>query len=74
MQQTEQACCKTCKHFRQHYVQYGRRYDWANCGHCVYPRLKTRAPDTPACGHYRPRGEKKETPKAERGAEGKQGR
>lgn len=37
--------CRNCRHFRQHYIQLGRRYVTTNCGHCVYPRLKSRRPD-----------------------------
>lgn len=48
----EQQTCKTCKHFRQHYIKSGRRYDAINCGHCVRPRLKTRGPLHPACERY----------------------
>lgn len=46
--------CKTCKHLRQHYVRRSRGYAWTNCGHCVYPRLKLRRPDTTACDKFRP--------------------
>ena len=51
--------CKTCKHFRQHYVQFGRRYGEVYCGHCVHPRLKSRLPDTPACKHFAEREQAK---------------
>jgi hypothetical protein len=44
--------CATCKHYVQHYVQHGRRYGAAYCGHCRYPRLKSRKPDTPACDKF----------------------
>ena len=47
--------CKDCKHFRQHYIRFGYRYDTAACGHCVYPRLKHRRPDTQACVHFKQR-------------------
>lgn len=48
----EKDSCQNCRHFRQHYVSDGKRYDPAYCGHCVYPRVKTRKPDTPACIHF----------------------
>lgn len=48
---------KKCKHFIQHYLQQGRRYSPLNCGHCRYPGLKPRKPDTPACTHYKEREE-----------------
>ena len=44
--------CATCKHFYQHYVRHGRGYVKTGSGHCVYPRIKLRHDDTPACKHY----------------------
>ena len=35
---------------------YGAEKNWylkTSCGHCVYPRLKHRKADTPACSHFR---------------------
>lgn len=52
MQDIELLCVK-CKYFRQHYVKMGYRYATANCGHCIYPRLKHRTPQHKACGHYK---------------------
>lgn len=47
--------CKDCKHFRQHYIRYGRGcYRECNWGHCVFPRRKLRRPGTPACSHFQP--------------------
>ena len=48
--------CQNCKHFRQHYIKAGRRYQELEEGHCVYPRLKQRERRTKACGHFRARG------------------
>ena len=48
----EEKYCEDCKYFRQHYITDGTRYDYVYCGHCVYPRLKTRKPDTPACFYF----------------------
>lgn len=31
--------CINCQHFYRHYQKNGRPLE---CGHCVYPRLKTR--------------------------------
>jgi len=45
--------CETCKHFRQHYGKFGKRYTVIGCGHCVYPMLKHRKPDTKTYGHYK---------------------
>lgn len=55
--------CKDCQHFRQHYVFFlETRYDPVPCGHCVYPRLKHRRPDTFACIYFkRPNQTEKET-------------
>ena len=47
--------CKHCKHFRQHYIKFGKSYREILYGHCVYPRLKKRNTDSPACNHYKSR-------------------
>ena len=48
--------CATCIHFRRHYIHFDEfRFTEVPCGHCVYPRLKHRKPDTPACVHYKPK-------------------
>ena len=45
--------CKECKHFRTHYVKIdNHHYETAGCGHCVYPRLKHRKPETFACVYF----------------------
>lgn len=62
----EEKVCRACRHFRQHYVRFGRSYREAHCGHCVYPRVKSRAPDTKACGAF----EEKKTEKMRVGPEG----
>ncbi len=49
--------CENCKHYIQHYVRHGRGYIIVYCGHCRYPRLKHRKPDTPACAHYKQKEE-----------------
>ena len=47
--------CKDCIHFRPHYVRRGRNwYLRTACGHCVYPRLKHRKEETPACNNFKP--------------------
>lgn len=54
-QLTRSKVCQQCQHFRRHYVRQGRRrYIPIMVGHCVYPRLKGRAADTPACAHFVP--------------------
>ena len=44
--------CKDCFHYIQHYVIFGKDLMTAYCGHCTYPRIKDRKPDTPACGKF----------------------
>ena len=47
----EAPLCVNCRHFYQHYNAKGQR---VRCGHCDYPRVKTRmAYDI--CGHFRRR-------------------
>ena len=54
--------CKYCQHFRQHYVfWYTDRYQEVPCGHCVYPRLKHRRTDCPACVHFQKKPKHTET-------------
>ncbi len=45
--------CESCKHFRQHYIKFGYRYNKVPSGHCVYPGRKLRRSETPACPHYK---------------------
>lgn len=48
--------CRNCKHFRLHYVKFGRgSYRETYDGHCVYPRLKRRETTTKACENFKPR-------------------
>lgn len=44
--------CKTCKYFTQHYVLTEQYAMPVECGHCCCPRVKKRAPDSPACANY----------------------
>lgn len=48
----EEKVCGQCGHFRQHYTLDDQSCMTVCCGHCVFPRLKNRRPDTPACGHF----------------------
>ncbi len=48
----ENKTCENCKYFRQHYSKLGKRYIETVYGHCVYPRLKRRETDSPACEHH----------------------
>lgn len=45
---SETPLCVNCQHFYQHYNENGQA---VQCGHCAYPRVKTRMPyDT--CGQF----------------------
>ena len=46
--------CGACRHFYQHYVLDAQSCVKVCCGHCAYPRLKSRKPDTPACRNFAP--------------------
>ena len=48
----EEKICKTCTHYRRHYILHKDRATAVNCGHCVAVRLKKRKPDDTACEHY----------------------
>ena len=48
----EKNTCGQCGHFRRHYVLDEQLCTAVCCGHCVFPRLKNRRPDTPACGSF----------------------
>ena len=47
----KKVCCN-CVHYFQHYGKRKRGYHVLNCGHCCYPRLKTRRPDQ-TCENWR---------------------
>ena len=44
--------CRTCTHYRQHYVLDELGCIAIDCGHCTYPRLKHREPENKGCQHY----------------------
>lgn len=50
----EHPTCRSCVHFRQHYIFDNRQCAAANCGHCTHLRPKHRKPDSDACPHYVP--------------------
>ena len=52
MHEKKEKTCKTCTHYRRHYIIHKDRATAVNCGHCVAVRLKKRRPDDAACGHY----------------------
>ena len=45
-------CCKTCKHYFQHYILDHRGITRVYCGHCTFGRVKTKRPDANACENY----------------------
>ena len=47
--------CGICKHFRQHYIKFGKSYREILYGHCVFPRLKKREAAEKACEYYKER-------------------
>lgn len=51
----ENLTCETCRHFCRHFVYIEKRYQEVPFGHCIFPRLKQRRSNTPACAHYQPR-------------------
>lgn len=44
--------CGQCGHFRRHYVLDEQSCTAVCCGHCVFPRVKNRRPDTPSCQYF----------------------
>ena len=57
--------CKECEHYVQHYRRAPRGFVEINCGHCIYPRVKSRAPDTLACVYFKPTAQENEAQKTE---------
>lgn len=48
----ENALCKDCTHFRQHYgLSNGKLYR-IYCGHCTFQNVKRKHPDAKACIHF----------------------
>ena len=48
----ENHCFETCVHYRRHYTIDQRKIFRVYCGHCTYPRVRTKRPDAKACEHY----------------------
>jgi len=46
--------CRTCQHFRQHYILDNQSCRAINCPHCTKSHLKHRRPGQTACPHYTP--------------------
>lgn len=47
--------CYECAYFCQHYIKMAKNFRSVACGHCMYPRIKTRKPETPSCSHFKPK-------------------
>ena len=48
--------CGECRHFRLHYIKYGRgHYDPLSYGHCIKPRRKKWYTADQGCPYYQPR-------------------
>ena len=46
--------CNTCAHYHQHYVLDKRRIFRVNYGHCTFPKVKTKPPQSKKCKNYVP--------------------
>ena len=46
--------CKNCGHYHQHYALDQKKIFRIYCGHCTFPKVKTKRPDAPACTHFTP--------------------
>lgn len=45
-------CCKYCAHYRQHYILSGKKLVRIYAGHCTYAKVKSKKPDSAACGDF----------------------
>ncbi len=46
--------CQNCKYYLQHYTFDKRKIFRVQCGHCIFPRPRTKRPYTKACENYTP--------------------
>ena len=44
--------CKTCTRFHQHYILSEGRIIRVFCGHCTFPKIRTKRPFNKACENY----------------------
>lgn len=44
--------CKSCKYFHQHYILTEGRIVRVFCGHCIFPKVKSKRPYSKACENY----------------------
>ena len=57
--------CSTCNYYIQHYAKINHTgYRPVACGHCFYPRIKSRKPESPACEYFEPLPVQSPTPQA----------
>ena len=54
--------CADCLHYCGHYVKFRESYIPLLYGHCVFPRLKKRSFDSPACKHFEAAEETEQEP------------
>lgn len=48
----DEMTCKTCVHYRQHYILDQRKIFRVYCGHCTYGKARRKKPDAKACENY----------------------
>lgn len=46
--------CQNCKYYMQHYTFDKRRIFRVYCGHCTFPRPRTKKPDAKVCEKFVP--------------------
>ncbi len=46
--------CGNCKHYRPHYIPWGKGFRKIPHGHCVHPRLKPRS-EKQGCAYFCPK-------------------
>ena len=46
--------CQKCKYYLRHYTLDKRKIFRVYCGHCTYPRPRTKKPDAKACENFIP--------------------
>lgn len=44
--------CGDCKYYLAHFAKMDGRLFEVYCGHCYYPRIKKREPDTKPCKYF----------------------
>lgn len=60
----ENHVCKECEYYCAHYVRLAKKqWQQLDHGHCVYPQIKQRQAQTPACKYFEfhPPGKKRKS-------------